>query len=180
MAIPPTIQFNQFLTTSGSPSGARHLETASGWVKKLDASSTGVLEFGTVNNSSSKSSSTTYIVVPFVSAMNDASTVTDFKFWLPTQNAISGGTYTFNQHVSGVFVSGLSLTDASGSFTPTSLPASQNVNRQDGFATVSGANSDSETLEYIYLSMTIDTDVDNGIFGGSAGTIRYRLTYNFV
>ena len=180
MATPPTIQFNQFITTSGDPSGARHLETASGWIKKLDTSSTGVLEFGTVNNTTSKVSTTTYAVVPFVSAMNDASTLTDFRFWLPTQNAISGGTYTFNQQVSGTFVSGINLTDASGSFTSTSLPASQNINRQDGFATVSGANSDSETLQYVYLSITVDTDVDNGVYGGSAGTIRYRLTYDFV
>jgi len=180
MATPPTILFNQFFTTSGSPSGSRHLESGSGWIKKLDASATGVLEFGTVNNTDTKVSSTTYTVVPFVSAMNDASTLTDFRFWLPIQNAISGGSYFFNQAVSGSFVSGISLTDSSGLFSSTSLPASQNVYRQDGFATVSGAASDSEALEYIYLSMTIDTDVDNGIFGGSDGSIRYRLTFNFV
>ena len=180
MPTPPTMVFNQFVTTSGDPSGARHLETASGWVKKVDTSSTGVLEFGTVNNTNSKVSTTTYAVVPYFSAMNDADTATDFRFWMPTQTAISGGTYTFNQQVSGSFVSGISLTDASGSFVSTSLPSIQNVSRQDGFATVSGAASDSEVLQYIYLSITVDTDVDNGIYGGTDGSIRFRCTFDYV
>ena len=180
MAISPTILFNQFVSTSGSPSGARHLETASGWIKKLNTSSTGVLDFGTVNNTNDKVHSTTYIVVPFVSAMNDADELTDFKFWLPIQNAISGGFQTWNQAISGTFISGLSLTDSSGLFSSSSLPSSQNIFRQDGWHTVSGANSDSEVLEYIYLNVTIDTDTEPGIYGGDAGDIRYRLTFNWV
>jgi len=179
MATPPTIKFNQF-SNETSPSGERHLQTFSGWVKELDTSSNGFLDFGTINNTNSKGTSTTHVVVPFVSAMNDATTITNFRFWLSTQNSLTAGTYYFNQHVSGVFVSGLQVTDSSGVYSSTSLPASQNVNRQDGFTTVSGANSDDEVLEYIYLSMTVDTDVSNGIYGGSDGSIRYRLTYDYV
>ena len=175
----PIIKFNLFSVDAATPSGSRHLETAPNFVKKVDASATGTLDFGVLNNTSAKTSSSTFAVVPFVSNLNGNSTVENMKFWQPVQTSITAGTYAFNQHISTAWSSGIALTDASGTFSSSTLPTSQNVTAADGSSSVSTAATDASAMEFVYLSVTADTDVAQGTYGGSDGSIKYRLTFDY-
>lgn len=176
----PVIQFNVFTVDNSTPAtSGRHLETALNWSQKADATTSGYLDMGTVNNTSAKVSTSTVAVVPFCSNMNGATTVSNMKFWMPTQTAITTGTVTFNEQIQTAWQSGIALTDASGSYTSSSLPSVQNVNRQDGTTTVTGANSDSQAMEFIYVSTTVDTDVPAGEYGVAPGAMKFRLTFDF-
>lgn len=175
----PTIKFNVFTTAAATPSGSRHLESAGNWSQKADVSATGFVAMGDLNNTSAKVSSSTFAVVPYVSALNGATTVENMRFWMPVQTSVTTGSYFFNQNVSSVWTSGIALTDASGSFSSSTLPTSQNVNRATGETTVTGAAADAQVMQYCYLSVTVDTDVPNGTYGGSDGSIKHRLTFDF-
>jgi len=175
----PTIKFNVFTVSAASPSGSRHLESAGNWSQKADASSTGFINMGSLNNTSAKVSSSTLAVVPYVDALNDATTVDNMRFWMPVQTALSSGTYTFNESIATAWTSGIALTDASGSFSSSTLPTSQNVNRTTGETTITAAQADAQTMQYCYLSVTVDTNVANGTYGGADGSIKHRLTFDF-
>jgi len=175
----PTIKFNVFTVSAGTPSGSRHLESAGNWSQKADASSTGFIDMGSLNNTSAKASSSTLAVVPYIDALNGSTTVENMKFWMPTQTAITTGTFTFNERIATAWTSGIALTDASGSFSSSTLPTSQNVNRTTGETTITGAAADAQVMQYCYLSITVDTDVANGSYGGADGSIKHRLTFDF-
>jgi len=175
----PSIKFNLFSVDNATPSGSRHLETAPNFVQKIDATATGVLGFGTINNTGAKASSSTVAVVPYVDNLNANTSVENMKFWQTSQTSLSAGTYTFNESVSPVWSSGISLTDASGLFSSSTLPTSQNVLSAAGATSVTTAASDTAAMEFIYLSVTVDTDVPQGNYGGTDGSIKYRLTFDY-
>ncbi len=175
----PTIKFNVFAVDSATPSGSRHLESAGNWTQKAEASATGFLDMGGLNNTSSKASSSTFAVVPYVDALNGATEVDNMRFWMPTQTSLASGTYSFNESISTAWASGIALTDASGSFSSSTLPTSQNINRTTGEATVTAAGTDAQVMQYCYMSITVDTDVPNGVYGGADGSIKHRLTFDF-
>lgn len=175
----PAIKFNVFTVSASTPSGSRHLESAGNWSQKAEASSTGFIDMGSLNNTSAKVSSSTFAVVPYVDALNGATTVENMKFWMPTQTALSSGTYYFNESVATAWTSGIALTDTSGSFSSSTLPSSQNVNRTTGETTITSAQADAHVMQYCYLSVTVDTNVPNGTYGGADGSIKHRLTFDF-
>lgn len=175
----PSIKFNVFSVDSTSPSGSRHLETAGNFVSKVDTSATGVLAFGTVNNTSAKASTSTLAVVPYVDNLNGNTSVESMKFWQPTQTSLSAGTYSFNQVVSSDWAQDSALTDASGSFSSSTLPTSQNITAASGTNSIAVEAVDNAAMQYVYLSVTVDTDVTQGSYGGSDGSIKYRLTFDY-
>lgn len=175
----PSIKFNLFSVDAASPSGSRHLETASGWSKKIDASSTGTLDFGTINNTSAKSSSSTFAVVPYLDNLNGNTSIDTMKIWQPSQTSLTTGTYNFNQVVQTAWVSGISITDASGSYSSSTLPSAQNITAASGTNSIAVAATDDASMQYVYLSVTTDTDVPQGVYGGSNGSIKYRLTFDY-
>ncbi len=175
----PAIKFNVFSVDDATPSGSRHLESAGNWVQKAEATATGYLDMGALNNTDSKVTTSTYAVVAYVDALNGASTVDNMKMWMPVQTSMSSGTYYFNQVIQTAWTSGISITDASGSFSSSTLPVAQNVNRTTGETTLTVAQDDSHSTQYCYLSVTVDTDVPNGTYGGSDGSMKHRLTFDF-
>jgi len=175
----PSIKFNLFSVDAASPSGSRHLETAPAWSKKVDASSTGTLDFGTINNTSAKGTSSTFAVVPYVDTLNGNNSIENMKIWQPTQTSLTAGTYNFNQVVATPWSSGISITDASGSYSSSTLPNAQNITAASGTTSIALAGTDDASMQYVYLSVTADTDVPQGVYGGSNGSIKYRLTFDY-
>jgi len=177
---PPVIRFSQFAVSGVSPSGSRHLTNHASYVKQLGVAAAQYLDFGSLNISVQKQTSATKVVVAMVDDMNDASTsVFNMRFWMSDIDDFSGGTYYFNGWASGVWMQNCSLTDASGYYIPTILPSGQNLWRQDGELSITGSGSDNQVTQYIYLSMTCDTDMPVGVYGGDSGGMVYRLTYDY-
>ena len=71
------------------------------------------------------------------------------------------------------------MTDASGFFIPTVLPTGQNLLRQDDNPEITASGTDLDVTEYIFLSVSVDTDVNPGVYGGNDGGFTYRMTYDY-
>lgn len=180
MAIPPDIRFHQFNTNNITPSGERHLTSASGFVKELGVGADEFLDFGSKNISLGKQTSITAAIVAFASGFNDANeAIFNLRFYLTDVSGFTQGNVFFNGFASGQWIQNINLTDASGLFVPTVLPSGQNLFRQDGGTEITGVNSDDQVTQFYYLSITCDTDVPPNSYGGDAGGFTYRLTYDF-
>lgn len=178
--IPPVVRFSEFATSGVSPSGSRHLTNHASYVKELGTVAGRYLDFGSINITNGKQTTDTKAVVAMIDHMNDAtSQVFNLRFWISDSDDFSNGTYYFNGWASGVWIQDVNLTDASGYFTPTILPSGQNWWRNDGALAITASGSDAQTTQYMYLSVTIDTDVPVGIYGGDSGGYVYRLTYDY-
>ena len=183
----PTTHFSQFDILSVSPSGERHSTAASGYLKELTTTAGGALDFGSLDNSSGiVVSSPTKCVVWVVDNLQDATTeVFDMKFWLSSVSDWVGrntdyNSY-FNQHVTNQWLGNVKLNYNSGTYTPTSLPAAQNLLQNEGNSTITASGTDAATTEYIYLSVSVDSDTPVGIYGSAGGGgFRYRVTYKYV
>jgi hypothetical protein len=180
-ATPPVIRFSEFAVSGVSPSGVRHLQlSASGWQKTLGTGTGEYLDYGFINLSFGKQSTTTKAVVGMVDNMRDATeAVFNMRFWLSDTSDWVAGTYSFNGWVSGVWLQSMQLTDTSGWFTPTALPSGQNLYRQDGALSITASGQDLQVSQWVYLSVTVDDDIPVGNYGGNSGGFTYRLTYDY-
>lgn len=162
------------------PSGTRNLgASCSGFVKFLDTSSSGHLDFGFMNTTESGVLAGTRLIFFRPLTFGDAQKVFNFRFYLKSLISWGTGTYNFLWNPKIHFTSGLALTLASDN-VPIAFPSSGNI-----FSTASGnyigAIAESGCSEYIYLDVFADTDVPVGTFGGPGnGGFRYRLTYDFI
>lgn len=180
MATAPSIKFYQFAVSGASPSGSRHLTSHGSYVKELGTVAGQYLDFGSLNLHNGKQSTTTKAIVAFVSDMHDASeAVFNMRFWASDISDFTGGTYYLNGVASGIWIQDCSLVDSSGYFTPTALPSGLNWRRQDDTDEITGANSDDQVTQYMYLSVTADTDVPTATYGGDSGGFTYRLTFDY-
>ena len=180
MAVPPTIRWSHWAVSGVSPSGSRHLTNHASYVQQLGTAAGQSLDFGSVNNTLAKVHSLTCAVTAAVDAMNGANeALFNMKFWIPDFSDYSTGTFFFNGLPSGVWIQNIALTDASGRFIPTTLPSGQNFYRQDDWPEISGASSDSEVTQFMYLSVSVDTDVPPNVYGGQGGGHVYRMTFDF-
>lgn len=180
MPVSPSIQFSEFAVSGLDPSGSRHLASHASYVKQLGTAAGQILDYGTLNLNNGKQSTNTKAVLAFVTNMQDANeSIFNLRFWIQDYSNFTAGTYYFNGWASGTWIQNCALTDASGYYTPTVLPSGQNWWRQDGYTEISGANADSETTQYMYLSVTTDTDVPNKTYGGTGGGFTYRLTFDY-
>jgi hypothetical protein len=189
MPTPPVLKYNQFDVDDINPSGSRHLQTASGWIKELGVGAGEYLDFGSKNITAGKQTSDSKAIVGFVSAFNDANeAVFNLRFYVTSFSAFDGGSFFFNGFPSGEWIQGIQLNDASGKFIPAALPSGQNWWRQAGgafnrndvaFQELTGVNSDDQVTQFMYLSITADTDVPPKTYGGDAGGYTYRTTFDY-
>lgn len=187
--IPPVFRYHQFDINDLNPSGLRHTTTASGFIKELGVGAGEYLDFGSKNISNGKQSSDTKVIVGYVSSFNDANeAVFNLRFYLTNFSSFQDGTYFFNGFPSGTWISGIMLTDASGKFVPQSLPSGQNWWRDAGgpfdrdslaFQEIVDVNTDSQVTQFMYLSVTVDTDVPPKTYGGDAGGFVFRTTMDY-
>ncbi len=163
-----------------NPSGTRNLGAgASGFVKFLDTSSSGHLDFGFLNVTESGVLAGTKLVYFRLFTFGDSQKVFNFRFYLSSINAWGTGNYDFLWNKRIHFQSGLQLSTADEN-VPNSLPSSGNV-----LSTASGtyiqSTAESGCSQYMYLDLFADTDVPVGTYGGPGnGGFRYRLTFDFI
>lgn len=175
----PTIDILQ-LDNAIDPSGTRDLGAGcSGFVKFLDTSSSGHLDYGFCNVTESGVLAGTKLVFFRPLDLGDAAEIYNFRFHLSAINAFATGNYSFLWSKQIHFTSGLGL-DTGSDNVSTSLPSSGNV-----LSTASGtyiqAVAESGCSQYIYLDIFVDQDVPIGTYGGpGAGSFRYRLTFDFL
>ena len=175
----PIIDIIQF-DNAIDPSGTRDLGAgASGFVKFLDTSSSGNLDFGFINVTTSGSLAGTKLLIFRPVNLGDAAEVFNFRFHMGSYSAWDTGNYDFFWRKEVHFASGVAL-DTGDDEVPTALPTSGNV-----LSTASGnyiqAVAESGCSQYIYLDLWADTDVPVGTYGGPGqGGFRYRLTYDFL
>ncbi len=180
MPTPPVIRFSQFNISGVSPSGSRHLKNHSAYIKELGVGAGQYLNFGSINITQGKQSSSTKAVVAMVDNMKDATeAVFNLRLWISNDSDFAAGTYYFNGFPSGIWISNCNLTDASGKFIPTMLPSGQNLWRQDGGLEITASGQDIQTTQYIYLSVTADSDIPVGTYGGNAGGFVFRITFDY-
>lgn len=163
-----------------NPSGTRNLgASCSGFVKFLDTSSSGCLDFGFLNVTNSGVYAGTKLIFFHPVSMGDATQLYNFRFYLSSISAWQTGTFNFLWDKTVHFQSGkaLSLADLN---VPTSLPTSGNV-----LSTASGTYiqtiAESGCSQYIFLDLFAGTNVPVGQYGGPGNNgFRYRLTYDFI
>lgn len=179
MAVPPLVRFSEWAASGVNPSGSRHLKTHPSYVKQLGTAAGQELDFGTVNNTLDKKHSITSVVTAHIDAFNGANeAIFNMRFWIPDFSDYTKGTFFFNGFPSGQWIQGIELTDASGQFTPTALPSGQNWFRQDDGLELTGSG-DAQVTQFMYLSISVDTDVPPNVYGGAGGGHVFRLTYDF-
>lgn len=176
----PIIRFSEFAVSGVSPAGSRHLKTHASYVKQLGVNAGGYLDFGELNITNGKQHTQTKAVVAMVDHMNDAKNqVYNLRFWVADISDFTAGTYYLNGWASGTWLRNCALNDASGYYTPTVLPSGQNWWRTNGATTITASGLDAQVTQYMYLSITAETDVPVGVYGGDAGGFAYRLTYDY-
>lgn len=179
MAVPPQVRFSEWAPSGVNPSGSRHLITHPTYVKQLGTAAAQALDFGQVNNTIAKAHSITSAVTAHIDAFNGANeAIFNMRFWIPDFSDYTSGTFFFNGFPSGQWLRDIALTDASGRFIPTALPSGQNWFRQDDGLEITGSG-DAQVTQFMYLSISVDTDVPPNVYGGDGGGHRYRMTYDF-
>ena len=169
-----------------NPSGNRHLKVpASGFIKIVDTSAGGVLDFGQMNTTGSGAISDTKLVYARISDMGDASGIFHMRFFLTDTSSWGAGTYRFLENKQVHFVPNLSLTPANNN-TPLVVPSQTNLSGTIQFPAWQGGTPwlsgvvDQDVSQYIYLAVEANSAVPVGTYGGAgAGTFRFRLLYDF-
>lgn len=180
----PVLQIVQN-SLSVNPSGSRHLNGA-GFIRNVDTSAGGVLDYGTVNTTGSGAISDTKLCYARVSSFGDASGVYYMRLYLKNVGDFGAGTYRFLEQKSIHFVPSLTLNSAANN-TPTTVPAQTNLlgTLVPGWVTgspwISGTvPADQTCSQYFWLAAEIGNDVPVGTYGGAgAGGFRYAVIYDF-
>lgn len=168
------------------PSGSRHLKAgAAGFLRVLDTSAGGVLDFGQLNTTGSGAITATRLAYARVNDLADASGIFNMRFFLVNTSAWGVGTFRFLEDKHLHFVPNLSL-DSSADNTPTTVPSQANLSGTIttpeyplGKPWMSGT-LDIDVTQYVYLAVEAGVDVPVGTYGGAgAGSFRYRLLYDF-
>jgi len=163
-----------------NPSGTRNLgASCSGFVKFLDTSSSGHLDFGFMNTTESGVMAGTKLVFFRPVSFGDAQRIFNFRFYLKSLTAWGTGTYEFLWDRRIHFTSGLQLSTTNEN-VPSTLPSSGNV-VSTASGTFIGAIAESGCSQYIYLDVFADIDTLVGTYGGPGhGGFRFRLNYDFI
>jgi hypothetical protein len=180
----PTVEWLQ-QDPSIDPSGFRHLKLGiHGFIKNLDTSAGGVLDFGQVNTTGSGAISSTALIYARVSSFGDASGIYFMRAFWNNISAFTAGTYRFLEQKSLHFVPNLTLLSNANN-TPTIVPIAANFSGTitPGWAAgspwISGI-ADTDASMYLWLALEIGNSVPVGLKGGAgAGSFRFRLLYDF-
>lgn len=167
------------------PAGSRHLlSPAAGFIKLIDTSAGGVLDFGQVNTTGSGAISETKLIYARISSFGSASGVFNMRFYWHNTSTFTAGTYRFLERKSIPFAATLML-DSGANNTPTIAPSTTNLVGTDtpswpmGKPFISGTG-DADVTEYIYLALEIHNDVPVGTKGGAgAGSFRARILFDY-
>lgn len=181
----PSVEWVQ-QSTATDPSGFRNVSNpAKGFIRVLDTTAGGVLDFGQLNTTGSGAITPTKLAYARVTAFADASGIFNMRTFLSNITSWGAGTFRFLERKTLHFVPNLSLTSVANN-TPTTVPATTNFlgtiiqpEWTSGKPWISGI-LDNDVSQYIYLAVEVGVDTPVGTYGGAgAGTFRYRLLYDF-
>ncbi len=180
----PVIQIVQN-SLSVNPSGSRHLNGAA-FIKAVDTSAGGVLDFSQVNTTGSGAISSTKLCYGRVSNFGDASGIYNMRLYLKNISAFGAGTYRFLEQKNVTFVPNVTLNSAANNM-PTVIPTQPNLSGtiQPGWPFgspwISGTvPHDQAVTQYFWLAIEVGNNVSTGTYGGAgAGSLRYSLIYDF-
>lgn len=181
----PSIEWVQ-QDPSIDPSGFRHNSNpVKGFIRVLDTTAGGVLDFGQLNTTGSGAITNTKLAYVRVTDFADASGVFNMRMFLTNITSWGAGTFRFLEQKALHFLPNLVLTSAADN-TPTVVPAHPNMSGTIiqpewslGKPWISGI-IDNDVSQYVYLAIEVGVDVPVGTYGGAgAGTFRYRLLYDF-
>ncbi len=188
MVLAPNIEWREF-NPSIDPSGHR-VEALSidqwGFQGVKNTANGGTLVFSALNTSISGQIADNKVVLFYVKNWNDASGVSNLKFYLSSISAFDEGTVRWLYSVQRHFwvQSGVPLHEGDSDVL-TSLPASQNIFSTLGsgiMVNTAGKNTPDENQcsDFIYLSVFANTDVPNKTYGQpGGGGFRYRILFDF-
>jgi len=169
-----------------NPSGSRHLKTSiAGFIRVLDTTAGGVLDYGQLNTTGSGAITSTKLVYARINSFGDSSGVFNMRMFLTDITSWGAGTFRFLEQKALHFLPNLVLTSAADN-TPTTVPAHPNLSGTIiqpewilGKPWMSGL-LDNDVSQYVYLAVEVGVNVPVGTYGGAgAGTFRYRLLYDF-
>jgi len=166
------------------PSGFRDAKTV-GFLKNIDTSAGGVLDYGQLNTTGSGAITETNLAYARVNTFGDASGVFNMRVFLTNVTSWGAGTFRFLERKELHFVPSLVL-DSSAENTPTVVPTAANflgtITEPEfplGKTLMSGV-LDNDASQYLHVAVEVGVDVPIGTYGGAgAGTFRYRLLYDF-
>jgi len=168
------------------PSGFRDAKlTVNGFVKVVDTSAGGVLDYGQLNTTGSGAITDTKLLYARVDDLGDASGVFNMRLFLVDTTSWGLGTFRFLEQKQIHFIPNLVL-DSAADNTPTVVPTNINLSGTItepefplGKPWMSGL-LDNDASQYVHLAVEAGVDVPVGTYGGAgAGTFRYRLLYDF-
>jgi len=171
---------------STDPSGSRELKsTGVGFLKELDTSAGGVLDYGQLNTTGSGAITSTHLAYARINDLGDASGIFHMRVFLTNTTAWGGGTFRFLEQKHFHFQPNLTLTSAANN-TPTVVPEATNLSGTItepeyplGKPWMSGL-LDNDVSQYMHVAVEVGVDVPVGTYGGAgAGTFRFRLLYDF-
>ncbi len=166
------------------PSGFRDAKTV-GFLRDLDTSAGGVLDYGQLNTTGSGGITDTQLAYARVNTLADASGVFNMRVFLTNVTAWGAGTFRFLERKHLHFQPSLELNSAAEN-TPTVVPTTPNLSGTItepeyplGKPWMSGT-LDNDVSQYVHLAVEVGVDVPVGTYGGAgAGTFRYRLLFDF-
>jgi len=166
------------------PSGFRDVKTV-GFLKLIDTSAGGVLDFGQLNTTGSGAITDTQLAYARVDDLGDASGVFNMRLFLINTSDWTTGTFRFLERKEFHFVPNVVL-DSSANNTPTIVPTLSNLSGTItepefplGKPWMSGI-IDNDVSQYVHLAVEVGVNVPIGTKGGAgAGSFRYRLLFDF-
>lgn len=140
---------------------------------------TRVLDFGQVDNSSAGVVSDTKLIAMSGLEFNGNTVIENMKFFLIAISAFTQGDYRFLMDLSNTYTQNKTLTTADD-LVPTSLPSVQNYFQLGGHTQITGSGQGDGLGQWAYLAIFAGTDVPNDTYGGLGdGDFRYRITFDY-
>jgi hypothetical protein len=183
----PTVHIYEFDIAKSSPAFTRHIAGGSAaYVKELGSGTlASYLYFDSrADRAAGYEIYKTKVVVFRTSTAGQ--TVFNMRFYTPDESALSSGSSYYQYGISGVWTAFPTYANSGQvdmNVVPTTLPAAQNLFRQEGSASLTGI-LDTDVSQYLYLSLCLDDTFINGRYGSggvtSFGRWEHRVTFDYT
>jgi hypothetical protein len=177
----PVVKFEEFDIAADDP----FLDNYTNPLKQLNESDTGTLHFGIIRVEDSIESDTKAVLMR-VTDMKGNDFINNMRFW--AQSTVEPSVVSYNMAIAGSgswtprpdrSVAWGGINAASGQI-PQTLPTSQNFHRRDGHVDINGIAT-SEASEWVYLNLTVGSNLPVGNYGGTngRGVLRYQMVFDY-
>lgn len=187
--IVPSLEFYSWKVSEANPSGTRHIPSGH-FAFESNVTDKGYLDFGKVTKIGGSGLSETKCVTFKIKRFTEKFGATNFRLWMAGDSGLGsyGSAYSVNIETSQIWQKNKTLGSGQLSILPNSLPAHQNILRNDGFAFMDSGednqnvtpDSDIHTSQYIYLSLNTGNAFATGSYGvGGIGSMKLRCSFDY-